>query len=219
MSTIAFPVDSENYISSLTQLIAEIRDEMDDDGYSLDKIYRAIGRAEAMFNRQVRAPQMETEVDLNVTTESTDLPTDFLALRSVYQEGSPDSSLRSMSPAGLRHQYRGRDGTPEAYALENMRLVVAPVGDTLLTLLYYAKLVPLTDNNPTNWLLREYPDLYLHQTLAILFGKTGDKERAADNLSIATALIEQVNAAGRKARFGAAPLTPSLVTQVRGSRI
>lgn len=217
--SIAFPTDTESYISNLTQLIEEIRDEMDDDGYSLDKIYRAIGRAESMFNRQLRCPQMEFELDLSVTQESTELPADFLALRSVYQEGSPDSPLRSMSPAGLRHQYRGRDGTPEAYALENMRIVVGPVGNTSLTLLYYAQLVPLTDNNPTNWLLREYPDLYLHQTLAILFSKTGDRERAADNLAIATALIEQVNMAGRKARWGAGPLTPSLVTQVRGSRI
>jgi len=219
VSTIAFSTDTESYISNLTQLVEEIRDEMDDDGYSLTKIYRAIGRAEAMFNRLIRAPQMETEIDIAVTQESTDLPADFLALRSVYQEGSPDSPLRSMSPAGLRNQYRGRDGTPEAYALENMRLVIGPVGDTLLTLLYYAKLVPLTDNNPTNWLLREYPDLYLHQVLAILFGKTGDRDRAADNLSLATALIEQVNSAGRKARFGAGPLTPMLVPQVRGARI
>lgn len=219
MSTIAFATDPESYISNLTQLIEEIRDEMDDSGYSLDKIYRAVGRAEAMFNRQLRCPQMETETDLAVTGEATELPLDFLALRAVYKEGSPDQTLRAMSPAGLRNQYRGMDGTPEAYALENNRLIIAPVGNASVTITYYAKLTPLTDNNPTNWLLQHYPDLYLHQTLAILFGKTGDRERAADNLSLAAALIEQVNNAGRKARFGSAPLSPVLVTQVRGSRI
>lgn len=217
--SIAFPVDPDNYISNLTQLIEEIRDEMDDSGYPLDKIYRGIGRAEAMFNRQLRCPQMEVETDLAVTQEYTDLPADFLALRAVYQEGSPDRELRSMSPAGLRSQYQGRDGTPQAYAIENGRLAIAPVGSASVTLLYYAKLTPLTDSNPTNWLLRDYPDLYLHQTLAVLFGKTGDRARAADHLSIATALIEQVNAAGRKARWGASPLTPVLVSQVRGTRI
>ena len=219
MSTIAFATDPENYISNLTQLIAEIRDELDDSGYSLDRIYRAIGRAEAMFNRELRVPQMETEVDLAVTQEATELPADFLALRSVYVEGSPDNPLRSMSPAGLRNLFQGRDGAPQAYALENMRLIVGPVGEVSLTVLYYAKLIPLTDNNPTNWLLRDYPDLYLHQCLAILFGKTGDRERAADHLSIATALIEQVNKAGRKSRWGSAPLTPMLIEQVPGSRI
>jgi hypothetical protein len=219
MSAIAFPTDPEGYISNLTQLVAEIRDEMDDDGYSLEKIYRAIGRAEAMFNRQLRVPQMEFELDVAVTQEATDLPADFLALRAVYQEGSPDRTLRSMSPAGLRQLFLGRDGIPQAYALENMRLIVAPVGQASITLLYYAKLTPLTDDNPTNWLLRDYPDLYLHQTLAILFAKTSDRERAADNFGLATALIAQANEAGRKARWGAAPLTPNLVTQIPGARI
>ena len=219
MSTIAFPTDPEGYISNIAQLVEEIRDEMDDSGYSLEKIYRAISRAEAMFNRQLRVPQMETELDIAVTQEATDLPLDFLALRSVYVEGSPDNPLRSMSPAGLRNLFQGRSGSPQAYPLENMRLVIGPVGDAALTMLYYAKLTPLTDNNPTNWLLRDYPDLYLHQSLAFLFQKTGDRERAADNLGFAMALIEQINAAGRKARWGAGPLTPALVAQVRGSRI
>lgn len=219
MSTIAFPTDPEDYLSTLTQLVAEIRDRMDDSGYSIDKIYRAIGLAEAVFNRQLRVPQMETETFLNVTGESTDLPLDFLSLRSVYIEGSPDNPLRSMSPAGLRNQFQGRSGTPVAYALENMRLIVGPVGDVSLTLLYYAKLTPLTENNPTNWLLRDYPDAYLHQTLYNLFQTTGDRERATDSFGQARVAIEEVNAAGRKARWGAGPLTPHLVAQVRGSRI
>lgn len=219
MSSIAFPTDPENYISNLTQLIDEIRDEMDDSGYPLEKIYRAIGRAEAMFNRQLRVPQMETQTDISIVNEVTDLPADFLQLRSVYQEGSPDSPLTSMSPAGLRKLFLGRSGPPKAYALENMRIMVGPVGDTLVTLLYYAKLPPLTDNNQSNWLLRDNPDLYLHQVLAILFAKIGDRERAADHLSVAVALIEQANTAGRKARWGAGPLTPKLVVQIPGSRI
>jgi hypothetical protein len=217
--SIAFSTDTESYISNLTQLIEEIREEMDDSGYSLDKIYRGIGRAEAMFNREIRVPQMESDLDISVTQEYTELPSDFLGLRSVYIEGDIDRPLQALSPEGLRQQYMGKSGTPRSYALEGNRLIVGPVGSVSLTLTYYAKLVPLTENNPTNWLLRDYPDLYLHQTLAILFGKTGDRERAADNLGLATALIGQVNNAGRKARFGSAPLSPVLVTQVRGSRI
>jgi hypothetical protein len=217
--SIAFSTDTESYISNLTQLIEEIREEMDDSGYSLDKIYRGIGRAEAMFNREIRVPQMESDLDISVTQEYTELPSDFLGLRSVYIEGDIDRPLQALSPEGLRQQYMGKSGTPRSYALEGNRLIVGPVGSVSLTLTYYAKLVPLTENNPTNWLLRDYPDLYLHQTLAILFGKIGDRERAADNLGLATALIGQVNSAGRKARFGSAPLSPVLVTQVRGSRI
>lgn len=219
MSSIAFSTDTASYISTLEQLVDEIRDEMDDEGYSTDKIYRAIGRAEAMFNRELRVPQMETQDDIVTASEETDLPADFLALRSVYHEGAPDRLLKSFSPAGLRDLYRGRSGTPEAYAIENRRIVLGPVGQASLTILYYARIPPLTEVNPSNWLLLDYPDLYLHQTLAILFGKTGDRERASDNLAIAMGLIERANSAGRRARWGAAPLQPVLVQQVRGSRI
>ena len=219
MTSIAFSTDPVSYITTLDELVAEIRDEMDDDAYSLEKIYRAIGRAEAMFNRELRVPQMETERDLTVTGEATSLPVDFLALRTIYQEGTPDRTLKSYSPAGLRALYEGRSGVPEAYALENRTVLVAPVGPTSLRVLYFARLVPLTENNATNWLLVEYPDLYLHQTLAILFAKTGDRERAADHQGLAFALIERVNAAGRNARWGAGPLAPVLVQQVAGGRI
>jgi hypothetical protein len=219
MPLISFPTDPESYITNLSQLVEEIRDEMDDSGYPLDRIYRAIGRAEAMFNRELRVPQMEQQVDLAITQEATDLPADFLALRAVYREGNPDRALRSMSPTGLRDQFFGMPGQPQAYALENRRLIVGPVGDAPITMLYYAKLVPLTENNPTNWLLLEYPDLYLHQVLAILFAKIGDDERAATNLGIAATLIVRANEAGKKARWGASPLTPMLVRQTRGVRI
>lgn len=219
MTSIAFPSDTASYITTLTQLVEEIRDEMDDSGFDRDRIYRAIGRAESMFNRELRVPQMETEIDIAVTQEGTDLPQDFLALRAVYQEGAPDRTLKSYSPAGIRELYQGRSGTPEAYAIENRRVIIGPVGTVSLTVLYYAKVPPLTDNNPTNWLLVEYPDIYLHQVLAILFAKTGDRDRAADNLGLAMGLIERANSAGRHARWGASPLAPVLVQQVRGSRI
>lgn len=217
--TIAVNTSPTNSISNLGDLVTEIRDEMDDAGLAADKIYRAIGRAEAVFNRELRVPQMETEYEFSVTAEQTDLPSDFLQLRTVYQEGSPDSPLRSMSPAGLRNLFMGISGTPCAYALENRRIMIAPVGNTTLTILYYARVPALTDSNPSNWLIDEYPDIYLHYTLSILFNKTGDSERAALNLGIAQDLIEQANATGRKARWGAGPLRPLLVQQVTGARI
>jgi hypothetical protein len=217
--SIAFPTDPNSAIVSLDDLVAEIRDELDDSTYPADKIYRAIARAEAFFNRELRVPQMETETQLSVTQEATDLPADFLQMRAVYQEGSPDRALRSMSPDGLRSLYFGQSGPPSAYALENRRIIVGPVGSTALTMLYYARIPALNEDSPSNWLLVEYPDLYLHHTLAIIFARLGDDDRAASNLGTALQLIEQANKAGRNARWGSAPLTPFLVRQVPGTRI
>jgi len=217
--SIAILTSPENAISSLSDLVDEVRDEMDDDGFAEARIYRAIARAEAVFNRDLRCPRMETETQFTTSAEATELPTDFLQLRSVYLEGSPDNPLTSMSPAGLRQLYRGQSGAPVAYALENRRIVLAPVGQATVTLLYYARVPALTEANPANWLLDESPDVYLHQVLAILFNKTGDTERAALHLGIATDIVASINASGRKNRWGSGPLTPNTMTQVRSARL
>lgn len=216
--SIAIVTTPESAISNLSDLVTEIRDEMDDTGFDIDKIYRAIARAEAVFNRELRVPKMETEYDLAVTTEASDLPGDFMQLRTVYSEGSPDNPLEDLSPAGLRKRYRGTAGIPMAYAIENRRILVGPVGDATLTLVYYARIPALTNDNPSNWLLDEHPDVYLHQVLAILFNKIGDTERATLNLSLASELIASINASGKKGRWGAGPLVPAGINQVWGAR-
>ncbi len=206
-------------IANLSDLVAEIRDELDDSGYPSAKIYRAIARAEAYFNRELRVPQMETVATLTVTGESTALPANFLQMRAIYQDGSPDLPLSSMSPEGLRQLYSGQSGPAASYAIEGSNLIVAPVGNAIVKMLYYAAIPALTESNTTNWLLTDNPDIYIHHTLAIIFARIGDDERAASNLGIATQLIEQANKAGKNARWGASPLKPVLVQQVPGARI
>lgn len=196
-----------------------MRDELDDDNFSLPRIYRAIGRAEAQFNRELRTPQMETDLLFTVTAEATDLPVDFLQLRAIYIEGSPDTTLRSMSPDGLRSLYSGASGCPSAYAIENRRILIGPVGEAYLQMTYYARIPSLTESNPSNWLLDENPDVYLHAVLAILFNKLGDAEKAVINQTLADTIMEQISRSARKARWGAAPLVPMGIRQVWGARI
>lgn len=206
-------------LSTLADLVSEVRDEMDDSAFSADRIYNAVARAEAVFNRSLRTPRMETETTLTVTGEQTSLPTDFLSMRAIYQEGSPDRLLRSMSPAALRSLYFGQSGTPAAYAIERRTLVVAPVGDANLKMLYYARVPALTVSAPTNWLLTDHPDLYLHQVLAVLYNKISDSDRAALNLSIAGDILAEVNRSAQQNRWGAGPLVPRGIAQTYGARI
>jgi hypothetical protein len=127
--SIAIVTSPENAISTLSDLVDEVRDELDDDAFSADKIYKAIARAEAVFNRTLRCPKMETTYQFTTSTEETELPTDFLQMRTAYVEDSPDNPLNAMSPASLRSLYRGVTGIPEAFAVENRRFVMAPIGE------------------------------------------------------------------------------------------
>jgi hypothetical protein len=93
---------------------------------------RALRKAEAEFNRTLRAPEMETRAIVAVTNELTQLPADFLELQFVFQEGSPDRVLKSMSLAGVLSWYNGVSGCPEAYIIEGGNIRVGPVGNTTL---------------------------------------------------------------------------------------
>jgi hypothetical protein len=196
--SLAFNTSPANSISNLTDLIEEVRDELDNETFALDKIYRALGRAESRFNRDLRVERMETEVALSIT------------------ESSPDNPLRSMSPAGIRALFQGQAGTPRAYAIENRRIVVAPAGSASLTLNYYQRIPSLTVDDPANWLVEDMPDLYLHQVLAILFNKLGDHGAAKANQIAADGIIESANRAAFSGHWGSAPLVPMLVRQVSG---
>lgn len=209
----------ESAIASLPELVTAIRDEIDDEGFSESKIYRAVTFVESWFNRVLRVPSMETSVQIPVEREKTALPADYLQLRNIYQEGVPDSPLRTMAPAALRRLYQGRAGTPCAYAIENRNLIVGPVGETLLEINYYQRIPYLTVSSPTNWLLDEQPDLYFHAVLARIYRLIHDYASSATEQGIAEEIIGQLQRSGRSARWGAGPLVPSGIQQVSGARM
>lgn len=217
--SIAIPTYAPGAISSYADLLDEIRDLSDDTDYDQDVINRAIRKAEAQFNRTLRTPEMETRSVVTVADERTQLPSDFLELRLVFQEGQPDAPLRSMSPAGMLQAFAGVSGAPEAYTIEGGYLRVAPVGSSTLEIVYYAPLPPLSDGQVSNWLLVKHPDLYVAGVMSWL----SFRERDAQAMSFWTGLVASLTAAitesAAKNRWGAAPLTPAGITQVRGARV
>ncbi|MGJ3630220.1 phage adaptor protein [Sphingomonas sp. MMS24-JH45] len=130
--SIAIPTYAPGAITNYAELVVEIRDLMDDADYSQQAIDRALRKAEAEFNRTLRTPEMETRVVLSITSELTPLPNDFLELRYIFSEGSPDTPLKSMSPAGMLSAYSGVSGTPQAYTIEGGQLRIGPVGNATL---------------------------------------------------------------------------------------
>lgn len=216
--SIAIPTYAPGAIASYSDLITEIRDLSDDDMYPVDKISRAIRKAEAEFNRSLRTPDMETRAILPVTTELTTLPSDFLGLRFVFQEGQPDRQLESMSPAGMLATFGGVSGCPQAYSIEGGLLRVSPVGSTTLEIVYYRPIPPLSDEQVTNWLLNKHPDLYVAGAMAWLAFRERDSEAMSFWTGLVSTLMDAVQGAADRMRWGSAPLTPVGIRQVRGAR-
>lgn len=216
--SIALNLAAPGAISSYTDLIDEIRDMMDDDGYDQTKIDRAIRKAEAMFLRELRTPEMETSTIFAMTTESTTLPADFLEMRAIWVVGDPNRPLLAVSPITRVNTYSGRSGDPVAYSIEGNLIRIAPVGNVSLEMIYYRSFQPLSTVNPNNWLLTLHPDLYVSATLYYLAVRERDSELEASSLQRTMGLLESIKEAEMKRRWGGASLVPQGIMQVRGPR-
>ena len=217
--SIAIPTYAPGAISNYSELVDEIRDMMDDSDYSQEAIDRALRKAEAEFNRTLRTPDMETRLVFDITSELTQLPDDFHEMRFIFVESAPDRGLRSMSPAGMLAAYGGVMGCPQAYAIEGRNLRVAPVGLVTVEMVYYQRIAQLSDASVSNWLLRKHPDLYVAGVLYHLARRERDADGMAQAAQEVATLTETIKQNAISTRWGAAPLTPTGLRQVGGSRV
>jgi hypothetical protein len=219
MFAFSLGVSSTSAIPDYPTLKQVVADWLDRDDLAT-KIPMFVQMCEAMFNRELRTPDMESTTTLLSSTESVILPTDYLAMRSVYLHGSPDSPLRGISPTTQRSDWDGTAGIPVAYTLVSgvLRLVPPPESQTALVMDYWAQIEPLSDANESNWLLQKHPDAYLYGTLYNAEAYLDNSTRAAQWKGLLTETLAKINAMARSDRFGAGPLVPNTMVQVSGSR-
>lgn len=216
--SIAIPTYAPGSITSYSELVTEIRDMMDDADYNQEAIDRALRKAEAEFNRTLRTPDMEARAVFTVSGDLTALPADFLEMRFIFVEGMPDAMLTSMSPSGLLSTYYGQSGCPSAYTIEGQNIRVGPVGTAAVEMVYYQRILGLTDAQVSNWLLRKHPDLYVAGVLYHLARRERDEAGMAQAAQEVSTLLGSIQTAAQKARWGSAPLVTRGIQQVRGAR-
>jgi hypothetical protein len=99
----------------------------------------------------------------------------------------------------------GLGGNPLAYTLwGNTVLWIGPLPNAVydIELMYQAGVPPLSDGNPTNWLLAKHGDAYLFGVLAEAELYIGHDERAPLWLQRREAAFASIEQADRKARWG-----------------
>ena len=108
----------------------------------------------------------------NASADGNDLPADFAKLDSLYHDGPTYYGPIVIVGAGELSNQKARLGTatgvPQYGALVDGKIYWAPVPDATyaLKMVYYRDIVPLSDSNTTNWVLDEYPHLYLYAALS-----------------------------------------------------
>jgi hypothetical protein len=120
----------------------------------------------------MRISHMETGAIITLEDGRGELPADFLAMKRVVVSTGVPYVLDYAEPSTYGPSAPIEEGT-QFYTIVG-REIRARTASTL-TILYYAKIPPLTSVENTNWLLTKAPDIYLYGTiLELLNALEGD---------------------------------------------
>ena len=128
-----------------------------------------IALCEARVSRDLRVRAMEERVTATVSTQYVALPPGFLEMRNFQLNTNPVTSLSLMSPEQIDSINAGSEsGRPRVYAIIGNEIQLAPTPDAEYEaeMTYWKRITPLSDDEPTNWLLENAPDVYLFGALA-----------------------------------------------------
>lgn len=111
--------------------------------------------AESMLNRKLKMRDQITSATVTFASGVAPLPSDFIDAIGLYDSSGYEyvqQPLQAVKPART-----------DGYYAINSTSLLSKVGDSDMTLEYYAKIPTLTTSpTTTNWLLAKYPAVYLY---------------------------------------------------------
>lgn len=197
-------------IASYSELLTELDQWLNRSDLS-DRIPTFIRLFESRANRLLRVPEMASQMSYATVADIAQLalPSDFLSARDLYLDSDPDVVLSAMSPAVLRNTFpTAVTGQPQAYAVVGGQMFLGPTPDGEYSILldYYQRIPGLSADNPTNWLLDTYPDLYLWGSLCMAEAFLRDDQRLSVWKAAWDEATAEINQQGNRQRMPSAPL-------------
>lgn len=126
---------------------------------------------EARMNRTIRVRKMEYRVVASVNTQFSTLPDDFLEMRNIQINSTPVTALQYVTPQEAdRIRQSELNGPPRFFSIvaDRLELIPPPQATIQVEMVYYRKISELTAPDQTNWMLENYPDMYVYGALVSL---------------------------------------------------
>jgi len=124
--------------------------------------------AEARVNRLLTVQKMSIRTSLTIVPgqEYYGLPADYSGMRDIEVRVDDQSDTRIplifLPPEQMNLQAWKHTAYQIAYSVIANQLQILPAQDSgILEIVYYRKLIPLTDIEPSNWMSADNPDVYL----------------------------------------------------------
>lgn len=195
--------DIENYEGLQSFLVTHLQLDQD----TTDQLPSLIRLAELRLDRAIQSPDREQVLSLTTTAARNyvTLPVGVRQIRQVKILGDETTGypLAQVTPNVVEtYDHAGR---PVVYAVAAGRLYLGPIPDSsyTLSLLYMSKLLPLTQDRQTNWLLTTYADAYVYMACAVISTHLKDNEAAAQYSAFADAVIAEINEQAKRYRYSA----------------
>lgn len=165
-----------------------------------------ISLAESDINRGLRHWKMQKRSVAEIDSQYSAVPSDWIETVRFYTTDGGTNPLELISQAelidrkALAHNTAGR---PQFYAMTGGQFEFYPVPDDTYNaeLVYFATVPALSDENTSNWLLTEAPDVYLYGTLVHSAPFLGEDARLATWASLYTAALSSLNITSESARY------------------
>ena len=169
-----------------------------------------VSLAEAKFNRDLRTRQQVKRAYATLSGQYIQLPTDWAEGINLQLNVNPVRVLDFVTTdqADRIKARRYGDTNADAYTIVGSQLEVVPVvgDDTEIEMAYYAKIPALSDSNTTNWLLTQWPDLYLYGALVHAAPYLREDDRIATWKGLADQLTEEIRMSDERAKHSGGPL-------------
>ncbi len=156
-------------LGSYTDLYTSLWSWMDASDVPQALMADVITVGETQILRKTRTRFQETSLSTAIASGVIAIPSNYVALKSSYVDGSPVQYLERKNPEFIYSSYpqRSASGKPKYIAREKNSFIFGPYPDSAYTVnaVYYKKLSALSGANP-HTLFTSNPDLYLFGCLA-----------------------------------------------------
>ena len=171
--------------------------------------------AEDRLRRELRIRQMLKHSTATTTAghSTVGLPSDFLAMKEMYLNTTPVSTMTFQTPSSFFTNARVTDsGKPVHYTMIGAEFQFAPVPDTAysLRMIYYYQPDYLSDSNTSNLFLANCPDLLLYGSLAEAEPYLMNDERINTWASLYQRGLEALRTSDDDSEYPSSPLTITL---------
>lgn len=160
-----------------------------------------ISLCEAELNRILRTRRQLTIDTLVLDSDSrAALPSDYLEFRRVTALTSPRRTLDMVTPNYRDEFYPYRQsGFPDVFTIDGDGILVLPATTANIEFEYYARIPALTEAAPSNWVLSEFPNIYLYGSLKHAAIFIGDEGRMQQMGSLFSGLLDALVASEKAA--------------------